>query len=168
MANGFNPKLQETKTWVCSDVDNEMYFYDSTKNEDYFEDYSYNYDDLIHNALSNAQVSAAIQGSTCDSLVVFELEVDDNLCDDDESCGGMEDSATTVQLEDLSVNLIKNIYISYDAYNPSLRFFYLQDCFRNHLLNSKSLSSLEYKACELISTLEYLDETSEFTWDKLI
>lgn len=168
MKNGFSP---EDMVWSCSD-DSEMYFYDDTKDGNYILDWG-NIEDLhnelIRNAFESAQITASVQGFTGNKLIVFELSVDEELIEDDYSCDNMSDVASVVSVDDLSLDMITNIYVSDTAYNPHLRFFYISGIYnRNKYLNKDNFDSIEVQALEVLSQSEfYIDELLELDWQVL-
>lgn len=163
--NGFAP---ENPNWNCS-YDCTMYFYDLDKAEDY-DTKEDNRNQCIRQAFESAQLCAAIQGSDKSELIVFEIQIDESYCSDDESCENMADTATEVNVDDLNeYGKIVNIY-SCDAYNKSLRFFYIAGLVKTNDYIRFDFTSMEYQACELIAKLDASaihDDMHEFDWESI-
>ncbi len=165
LENGFDSSLTGVMTWNCSD-DSAMYFYDLDKDVDCCEEEDEIKESCIRRAFENAQITAGIQGFNGNKLVVMELHVDDDLCEDDHSCDNMAESATVVESSDISIEDIKNVYISDDAYNPHLRFFYIASLGGNNQLNTGDFDDVELQAFNIIASQEmYIEDLIYFEWE---
>lgn len=158
LENGFNGDLAPSMVWNVSDS-SVTYFYDSSKEE--FDDQ----EECIYRCISNAQITASVHKYLGNEIIVMELEVDDELCEDDESCGpAMVDTATVIDNDYLDVSMIKKVYISDDAYSPFLRLYFLS-CVNHDYLNKDDITSTE------LTIVEKLDgtwiDTNDYSWREL-
>ena len=164
LKNGFSPRTD--KTWECSD-DRTIYFYDMDKDVNGCEDETEQREDCIRRCFENSQISASIQNFTGSKLVVFEIEIASEYCEDDYSCDNMSDAATCVDIDYLDVSMIKNVYVS-EAYNPSLRMFYISPLYNNEQLNKEVFNDLELQAFEIIANAQcYIEDLMYFDWEQL-
>ena len=81
----------------------------------------------------------------------------------------MADIASCVDIDHLELDMITNIYVSDDAYNPHMRFFYIASMYvDNPQLNTWGFHELEGRAMEAIANADiYIDELMEYSYDKI-
>ncbi len=120
--NGFGFEADKNAAWWCSN-DSETYFYDQDKSD--YDDLEGSYNDCIYQAFSSAQLSAAVNGYNSTELVVIELLVDSELCEDDWSCENMHDIATVVDNDDLELSMVQKVHTNNESYLPCLRLAYV-------------------------------------------
>ena len=112
--NGF--EYTGIKTWNCSE-DDSTYFYtfDKVKKYQDLEEEANEYitQRAIESAFESARISASVQKSTSNKIIVLELEIDDDLLDDDFSCPNMDNIASFVMSDEIDFkNCLLNVYKS--------------------------------------------------------
>lgn len=182
MENGFNPELTGGMVWNCSS-DQEMYFYDIRKTDSFdgsmFEDADYTKEDIeemledsenecIRNAFDNGVIAAAVQESNHDEIYCFKIEISKDLVEDDTSCDGMADVASSVPIEDLSIDLIKAVYVCDTLYKPSMRLFCLAAVYGRDHLNDIELDFSEVQAIKFLQENGYFNEDSECDYRQIL
>lgn len=146
VASNFGTK--ETYSWNVSD-DNNIYFYDSKKSD--YDEKEEKIQDCINKAFESAQLTASIENVMCSTLVVLELKVPKNLCEDDFSCENMSDVATCVDLDDLDLSMIKRIHTCENGYIPSLRLLYCAGLIKsNNYIKTDNFSKIERDVIEKV------------------
>lgn len=167
MKNGFNGELADNNVWYCSDL-SETYFFDLDKNPNGCEELEEIEEGCIRTAFENAQITAAIQNFNGDKLVVFKLSINSEFCKDDYSCKNMNDIATVVSNSNIQLSDIQEVYVSEDAYQPSLKLFHLCSLIGNDQLNTDELNDKELVAIEAISESRvFIEELMYFEWEIL-
>lgn len=166
IASNFGNK--ETYSWNVSD-DNCMYFYDLDKTDQ--DEKEYKKDECINKAFESAQLTASIENVICSALVVLELKIPVNLCDDDYSCENMANEATCVDLENIDLHMIKKIHVCENGYIPSLRLLYCAGLLKqNNYIKKDNFSHIELGVIKNIDfgfydelhLFEYTTEVKEF------
>lgn len=158
--NGFYP---ENKTWYCSG-DREIYFYDLDKSPyDEKRDIIY---DCINQAFSSAQIHASVNNYNSTELIVLELQVPENFCEDDFSCENMDNIATCVNIDDLDLSMIKKIHICKNGYLPSLRIFYIGGMIKrnNYQINTNNFLDIELDIIKEIE-IPFIEEIFNFEYE---
>ena len=166
-----NFKNKNDYTWNCSDDDN-LYFHVFSKymKAEGFEKNEINYckNTCIQRAFESAQISSAVNNCFDTKLIVIEMSIDDSLLTDDDSCENMEHVASYTNINNISIENIKKVYISKEGYNPSLKLFYIRPFFsewNNGLIND-TLKDFEKRAIEQIKNVElYPEDFIDIEWE---
>lgn len=158
LEHGFDGELASSMVWNVSDSD-VTYFYDSSKEE------ANDFEECIYRCLGNAQITASVQRYIGNELVVMQLEVEDEICSNDLSCGWETEVATVVHNMELDTSMIKKVYVSDDAYNPFLRLYFLSVMNDNEFLVKECITVNELL---LIKKIEgtYIS-TDDYSWNVL-
>lgn len=180
MANGFNPAMAKRKTWSVSS-EQYMYFFSEDKVEEYDDceikdtidcEYDGRYETeiidkvveqkCIQYALQNGIVGAAIQESRYNTLVVFKLKVNDEICEDDDDEGGLEWVADRIDTRDLSLDMIEEVFFVPKLYYPRFKEAYYIRLMGNIYLNNKvSKISNEERKLLYAKSNKYWDDLHE-------
>lgn len=151
--------------WICSS-DNETYFYDTDKTD--YEELDEQRQFCIHSAFESAALAASISNYLGTDLIVLELEVPDEFCEDDWSAENMGDIATVVNNGDLDLEMITNVYIAKNGYLPSLRLLY---CYGLIQSNNPHIKFDRFNQTELNimrnTQFPHVEDVHEFEWDEL-
>lgn len=157
---GFAPEQQ---TWNVPCF-NETYFYDMDKTS-YPEDEDYSKEECIRQAFDNAQISASVQNFMGNTLVVLELEVDEELVEDDQSCENMDNVASVVNNDDLDLSMIKKVHTCENGYLPSFRLLYVVHLIQNNdYFVTNTFNNIEIEMAEQLN-VPFVDEMHNFEYE---
>lgn len=166
LKDGFDNYEDDKKTWNCS-IDNEVYFFDVDKTDNQEDDLDYRKDDCINKCFQQAQITASLQGTFDNRLIVLQYEIDSEFVHADTSCENCEE-ASTVDADELAEHgIIKNIFID-KSYNPHLRFFYISGLLHNDYFNRENFTDLENEAMTTIANTDnnIWCDLVELNWEK--
>ena len=155
MKNGF---CKTDFVWNCSE-DEKMYFFNTEKFQQEFEDDDFSDDDvkdrIIEEAFSSAKITASVLKSLAQKVIVLELEVPDKYIEDDDSCESMP-TASQVDINDIGIENITNVY--YQDFSPHMSLIYLVGMKNNHYINL-DLTDIEQKMLDALEENDiYLEE----------
>lgn len=163
-----------TKTdyiWTCSD-DEYLYLWDLKKvheleNNNDKSELEYSVIRTIEQAFENAKIAGAISNARENELVVIEFSIDESLIEDDESCENMS-GASRINIDDIDVKNIKNVYIAENGYLPSMRLLYVVGLLDNQYFNDENFLQVELDMIKNLSEQNiYFDEMFETDYVKM-
>lgn len=143
------------KTWTCS-YSNYTYFYRPgmfIKHND-CHDIDCAIRCAIQEAFGNAFITAAINKSLSDKVVVLELEVPQRDICEDSSCDGMY-VACQVHNDDLDISMIKRVL--FNAYSPITSILYMAGLHGRHYINL-DLTPIEEAIIKQLNRVEVFPE----------
>jgi hypothetical protein len=165
---GFKP---ETPTWNVSE-DDKTYFYtiDKMMSSECLDDEEEAQQMAITRAFESAQITAALQKSLANKIVVIEIEIDENKVDvcDDDSCQNMADIASYIYNSDLTTSNIKHIFIA--DYSPFFALYHAASIYGNEVgyPNFDLFTQAEINIIEAIKGTEiFIDDLLYFEWEEL-
>ena len=160
IASNFGGK--DKHSWYCSD-DSNIYFYDLDKSEE--EDEAYRDNNLINYAFESAKITAAVENVFSTGLVVIEMEVPVEFCEDDWSCENMSECATCVDIDHLDISMIKKVHTCENGYMPSLRLLYVSGLLKtNQYINQGNFSNVELEIAKNLE-LPFIDDLHYSEWE---
>lgn len=172
---GFNSKVSNwlvsdsTRVYIAS-VGQDYWDYSDKERQEYAEDFEDELREAFETAVGNAQIAAAVVGSTYNSVVVLEFEIPDNIVmeyivDDDsvENARGCYE-ITESDLNKLIIDGTIKVYTHQllGAYKPYARVFYLP--VRNRHFNESEVPEDVMKLAWLVKDL-YPDDLFDYEED---
>ena len=165
---GFKPK---SPTWNVS-ADDRTYFYtiDKMMSAECLDDEEEAQNMAITRAFESAQITAALQKSLADKIIVIEIEIDENtveVCDDD-SCKNMANIASYVLNDDLTTDNIKRVFVA--DYSPFFALYHAASIYGNEAgyPNFDLFTQAEIDIIEAIRKAEvFIDDLLYFDWEEL-
>jgi hypothetical protein len=171
LEEGFSP---ENENWNCSSYE-ETYFWDLEKiregEHDEEDEEEWVLGSALRYAFDSAQICAAIQGVGEQTLVVLQVEVDEDDVHEDLSCPNMSYASTVMNDVLEKRGTIVKAFICEKGYNPSLRVFYIASLFANNdWIIQHHVDEAEQEAIDMINEnsihLE-ADSMHEFDWEEI-
>lgn len=148
----------EEKTWLCS-IPHCLYCWSPER----LQEYCFNTPTDLKNAekaaitgaFENATITAALNGSLTDKVVVIELNVDEDEVRGDYSCMQM-DGAVELDIH-VANNVIHRAKYHFFEYNPWMRYFYICSLVAFDGVNMLNTSNLSKAEIELMKELNQCD-----------
>lgn len=172
LKNGFK---DTAKVWNCSE-NNTLYVYPLDKiikiNGLEDETPKDQQNRAIQTAFENAFLAAAQKRSTDKYVYVIEMDVDIDLLEDDLSCANMNDTASTIDINDIAVSDINKVYIC--DYTHLLEATILSGMLDNIYIDLENYSEIELNILKNYDTgdsyeilLDLYSDYEEVTTDEL-
>lgn len=155
MKEGFNPK---NSTFWCSE-DHYIYFYNPKQfiKEGESETKQKSEERARQYASDNAKITAALNKSQSDKVIIFEITIDSKFITPDDSCENMS-LACKVNIDDLELSNVSGLYYADFAYNMSL--IYLLGMRNNDYINL-SLTKYEESLMDALKNCYFEDDYQE-------
>lgn len=153
MKHGINT---DNKTWNCS-WDDKMYFYNP---KELIKQGECNTEDdavrtSIEDAFFNARITAALNRSNSDKIIVLELDIEEEKMSIDSS-DGYVGTAVEVEIDDIDLN--KDLTKVFTAsYCPNISLMYLINHYDNPFLES-NFSNAEKAMLKYLKSIDYIPE----------
>ena len=157
--------------WTCSD-DEFLYLWDLKKHHKLESgndknELEYSIERIIQQAFESAKIASAISNAKENELVVIEFSIDESLIEDDVSCENLSE-ASRINIDDIDVKNIKNVYIAENGYLPSMRRLYVMGLIDNQYFNDENFLQVELDMIRNLSEQNiYLDEMFETDYVKM-